>query len=94
MEQNSEGLHRLSAVRLFIHPSKLVLCCFLGGLGPQLLHIKNIRPLGPHEQRLVGKYREDGEGQSEDPWDSVQHTPTGSGKSNDTTEGDLVHAGS
>ncbi len=38
----------------------------------------------------MGKYRADGQGESEDPWDSVQHTQTGSGKSTDGMRGDFL----
>lgn len=61
-----------------------------GGHGSQLLHIKNLQPLRSHEQRLVGKYRPDGEGQSEDPRDSVQHAQAGCGKSGDSTENEIL----
>lgn len=60
-----------------------------GGHRSQLLHIKNIRPVRSDEQGLVGKYRPDGQGESEDPWDPVQHTQTSSGESTNDIKGDL-----
>lgn len=55
-------------------------CFCIGGHRSQLLHIKNIRPIRSHEQGLVGKHRPDGQRQSEDPRNSVQHSQTSSGK--------------
>lgn len=64
-----------------------------GGYRSQLLHIKNVRPFRSDEQGLVGKYRPDGQGQSEDPRHSVQHTQTSCGKSTHIMRGDLLDVG-
>ena len=62
----------------------------VGGYRSQLLHIKNVRPSRSDEQGLVGEYRADGQGESEDPRDSVQHTQTSSGKSANDVRGDFL----
>lgn len=50
-----------------------------GRYGSWLLHVKNIQSFGSNEQGPLGKYQPDGQGQSEDPRDFVQHTQTSSG---------------